>query len=93
MLDAATLESATKELPRATVAADALGIVELLVASGLSASNSAARRTIGEGGAYVNNVKITDPDAVIPGSELLAEKYLLMRRGKRTLAMVEVANG
>ncbi|WP_026554141.1 tyrosine--tRNA ligase [Arthrobacter sp. 35W] len=93
VLDAATLESATKELPRATVAADALGIVELLVASGLSASNSAARRTIGEGGAYVNNVKITDPDAVIAGSELLAEKYLLMRRGKRTLAMVEVANG
>ncbi|WP_104091315.1 tyrosine--tRNA ligase [Arthrobacter sp. GMC3] len=90
-LDLATLESATRELPRASAPADGLGIVELLVASGLSASNSAARRTVGEGGAYVNNVKVTDPDAVLTSADALHAKYLLVRRGKRTLAMVELA--
>ncbi|MBG0739388.1 tyrosine--tRNA ligase [Paeniglutamicibacter antarcticus] len=89
-LDMATLIAATKELPRGTVESDGLGIINLLVLSGLSASNSAARRTVAEGGAYVNNTKITDPDAVIPSEDLLHGRYLLMRRGKRTLAVVEV---
>jgi len=89
-LDMETLEAATRELPKAVVDVSGLGIIELLVASGLSASNSAARRTVGEGGAYVNNVKITDPDAVIAHADALQGKYLLVRRGKRTMAMVEV---
>lgn len=89
-LDADTLASATAELPKATVDAGSLGIIELFVASGLSASNSAARRTVGEGGAYVNNIKITDPDHVVEPAQLLHHKYLLLRRGKRTLAMVEI---
>jgi tyrosyl-tRNA synthetase len=92
-LDAATLESATRELPRARVTHQGLGIVDLLVASGLAASNSAARRTIAEGGAYVNNVKISDPDAIIAGSELLHGRFLLLRRGKRTLAVADVQQG
>ena len=53
--------------------------------------NSEARRTVGEGGAYVNNAKVTDLDAVLGASEALHGKYLLVRRGKRTLAMVELA--
>ncbi len=89
-LDAATLAAATKELPQASVDGEGLGIINLLVASGLAASNSAARRTVSEGGAYVNNTKITDPDAVIADTELLHGSYLLLRRGKRTLAMVQV---
>lgn len=90
-LDLATLESATRELPRSSAPAAGVGIVELLVVSGLSASNSAARRTVGEGGAYVNNVKVTDPDAVLVSADALHGKYLLVRRGKRTLSMVELA--
>ncbi|MCW2133510.1 tyrosine--tRNA ligase [Arthrobacter sp. VKM Ac-2550] len=89
-LDEATLVSATSQLPSATVDRGSLNIIGLLVASGLVPSNSGARRTVAEGGAYVNNEKITDPDAVIDVAELLHGKYLLMRRGKRTLAMVEV---
>ena len=91
VLDEATLKAATSELPSATVDAGALGIIELLVASGLSESKSAARRTVGEGGAYVNNAKVSDPDAVIAASELLHGRYLLLRRGKKNLATVEVA--
>jgi tyrosyl-tRNA synthetase len=90
-LDAGILASATQELPRAVVSTDGLGIIDLLVASGLASSNSAARRTVGEGGAYVNNVKVTDPDEVVPAGRLLHGRYLLLRRGKRNLAMVEVA--
>ncbi len=89
-LDMAILESATRELPRSSAPAAGLSIVELLVASGLSKSNSEARRTVGEGGAYVNNTKVTDPDAVLSAVDALHGKYLLVRRGKRTLSMVEL---
>ncbi|HKU29434.1 MAG TPA: tyrosine--tRNA ligase [Arthrobacter sp.] len=92
VLDEMTLASATAELPSASVGTDGLGIVDLLVASGLSDSKSAARRTVGEGGAYVNNNKVTDPDAVVDKAELLHGKYLLLRRGKKNLATVEVLN-
>ncbi|MDI3279591.1 tyrosine--tRNA ligase, partial [Arthrobacter sp. AL08] len=57
---------------------------------GLSESKSAARRTVGEGGAYVNNEKVSDPEAVISEAELLHGQYLLLRRGKKNLATVEV---
>ncbi|MCU6479507.1 tyrosyl-tRNA synthetase [Arthrobacter silviterrae] len=89
-LDEATLESATRELPRTSAPASGVGIVELLVAAGLSKSNSDARRTVGEGGAYVNNTKVADLDAVLGAGDALHGKYLLVRRGKRTLAMVEL---
>jgi tyrosyl-tRNA synthetase len=89
-LDKATLQAATSELPSATVQVDGMGIIDLLVASGLSESKSAARRTVGEGGAYVNNEKVSDPEAVISESELLHGQYLLLRRGKKNLATVEV---
>jgi len=77
-LDEATLVSATSQLPSATVERGSLNIIGLLVASGLVPSNSGARRTVAEGGAYVNNEKITDPDAVIDATKLLHGKYLLM---------------
>ncbi len=89
-LDEPTLTAATAELPAVTLPAGTPTIVELLTASGLSASNSAARRTVSEGGAYVNNVKVTDPEAAIGTEALLHGRYALVRRGKRTLAMVEV---
>ncbi|WP_343320027.1 tyrosine--tRNA ligase [Arthrobacter sp. TMP15] len=91
-LDEGTLASATSELPRTSAPYDGLNIIELLVASGLSNSNSAARRTVSEGGAYVNNVKISDPDTILGAADALHGKYLLVRRGKRTLSMVELAN-
>ena len=90
VLDEATLKAATSELPSATVDAGGLGIIELLVATGLSESKSAARRTVGEGGAYVYNAKVADPDAVIEPGQLLHGRYLLLRRGKKNLATVEV---
>ena len=51
------------------------------VASGLSASNSAARRTVGEGGAYVNNTKIETEDWAPADADLLHGRWLVVRRG------------
>jgi tyrosyl-tRNA synthetase len=89
-----TLAASLAELPRATLALapdEALpGVVDLLAGSGLLPSKSAARRAIAEGGAYVNNHRVTD-EAHVPGeSDLLAGRWLVLRRGKRHLAAVDV---
>ncbi len=53
------------------------------------ASKAAARRAIAEGGASVNNVKVSDDAAVLTESDLLHGRWALLRRGKRTLAVVD----
>ena len=62
---------------------------DLLAAAGL-ASRSAARRTMKEGGAYLNNAKVADEDAVPAQADLLHGRWLVLRRGKRNLAAVEL---
>ncbi|MGA5005458.1 tyrosine--tRNA ligase [Streptomyces koyangensis] len=89
-LDAATLEAALHELPH--VRADGFApVVDLLAETGLVASKSAARRTVKEGGAYVNNVKVTAEDAVPGPEDLLHGRWLVVRRGKKNLAAVEIS--
>ena len=91
-LDDATLEAAFADLPRAPLPeVDAMpSVIDLLVASGLSDSRGQARRVLGEGGAYVNNERVTDPNAVPARDDLLAGRWLLLRRGKRNLAVAEL---
>ena len=65
-------------------------VVRLLVQSGLARSNGEARRTISEGGAYLDDMRITDPE-FIPGiDDLLDGTWLVLRRGKKNFAVVEV---
>ncbi len=91
-LDPATLEAAFADLPRADIggANGIPSVLDLLVASGLSESRGQARRVVGDGGAYVNNRRVADPAAVPDRSDLLAGRWLLLRRGKRNLAVAEV---
>ncbi|MDO5744809.1 MAG: tyrosine--tRNA ligase [Micrococcaceae bacterium] len=89
-MDEATLRAATQELESTTVTDESLDVVSILMASGLSESKSAARRTVSEGGAYINNVKYSDLGAVVSKDDLLHGRYLLVRRGKKNLAVVEV---
>jgi tyrosyl-tRNA synthetase len=91
-LDEATLRAALNELPRAEVTGPA-PVADLLTETGLAPSKSAARRTIKEGGAYVNNVKVVGEDAVPSTSDLLHGRWLVLRRGKRNLAAVEIVPG
>lgn len=66
-------------------------IVSLLVDTGLSESNKAARRAIGEGGAYVNNTKITDAEWQPADADLLHGRWLVVRRGKKSFAGARLA--
>ncbi|MGW1882057.1 tyrosine--tRNA ligase [Streptomyces sp. NPDC001970] len=91
-LDEPTLRAALAELPHARVSGLA-PVVDLFAEVGLVASKSAARRTVKEGGAYVNNMKITAEDAVPAPEDLLHGRWLVLRRGKKNLAAVEVAGG
>jgi tyrosyl-tRNA synthetase len=65
-------------------------VANLMVAAGIFPTVSAARRTIAEGGAYLNNRKVTDEKAVPGADDLLHGRYLILRRGKRTVGAVEV---
>ncbi|GLX09071.1 tyrosine--tRNA ligase [Microbispora sp. NBRC 16548] len=90
-LDARTLESALAEVPKAVLPALGAPYVELLAQSGLVESKSAARRAVKEGGAYLNNTKITDEEYVPSADDLLHGRFLVLRRGKKTVGGVEVA--
>jgi tyrosyl-tRNA synthetase len=90
-LDPATLDAAMAEAPTGTASlADAPTIVDLLVSAGLADSRGAARRTVQEGGAYVNNAKVAEEDWRPARDDLLHGKWLVLRRGKRNTAGVEV---
>jgi tyrosyl-tRNA synthetase len=89
-LDSDTLRDAVVELPSARLPRGPHPVIDLLVATGLSTSRSAARRTLQEGGAYVNNVKVVGGDAAsIDVPDLLHDRWLVLRRGRRALAAVE----
>ena len=88
-LDARTLDAALAEVPH-TDSGGADTIVDLLVATGLTESKGAARRAVKEGGAYVNNVKVTDEDWVPAAGDVLDGGWLVVRRGKRNLAGVRL---
>lgn len=87
-LDEATLAAAVAELPTAAGRAGD-PVVDVLAASGIVASKAAARRAIGEGGASVNNVRVEAEDAVLRPEDLLHGRWAVLRRGKRTLAVVD----
>ena len=89
-LSAATLAAALAEAGVAGVEGDTWSVVDLFVASGLAASRGEARRTVTEGGAYVNNVRIEDPEAELSKGDLVAGEWLVLRRGKKRFAGVRV---
>ena len=91
-LDLKTLDSALSQLPKTTIKkGDPYpSWVDLLAATGVVDSKSAARRIVKEGGGYLNNKKVENEDFTPSKNDLLHGKYLLLRKGKRDLAAVEV---
>ncbi|HTV99825.1 MAG TPA: tyrosine--tRNA ligase [Streptosporangiaceae bacterium] len=94
-LDERTMGAALAEIP--SVALDPgqplPAVADLMAGAGIVPSKSAARRAIAEGGAYLNNDKVTDQDAVPQPGDLLHGRFLVLRRGKRTVAGAEVRVG
>ncbi|WP_028659546.1 tyrosine--tRNA ligase [Nocardioides insulae] len=91
-LSVSTLAAALREAGAITVEAGSglPPVVDLFVESGLVASRNEARRTIKEGGAYLNNVRVEDPEAQVSDADLIGGSWLLLRRGKKRFAGVEV---
>ncbi|SDD04689.1 tyrosyl-tRNA synthetase [Geodermatophilus telluris] len=90
-LGADTLGAALREAGSVTVDGGTPSVAQLLQQTGLASSLSDARRTVKEGGAYLNNERVTDADAV-PGEEAwLPGGWLVLRRGKRAVAGVQRA--
>ena len=91
-LDEKTLASALSELPRVEISSkeEIPTWVDLLASAGVVDSKSAARRIVKEGGAYLNNEKISGEDFRLEKSHFLCGKYAVLRKGKRDLAAVEL---
>lgn len=90
-LDEKTLAGALSETTIAEIGADdPRTIVDLLVATGLVESKKAARRAVNEGGAYVNNQRITSDEWQPTNEDLLHGHWLVLRRGKKNFAGVRI---
>jgi tyrosyl-tRNA synthetase len=91
-LSPGTLGAALREAGSTTVDGDEPmpSIVDLLVATDLAKSKGEARRTVSEGGAYLNNVRVEDPAHVPDQDDLIGGTWLVLRRGKKNFAGVEV---
>jgi tyrosyl-tRNA synthetase len=83
-LAAALLEAGAVEVPPGTNLTDAL------LAAGLVDSKSAARRAVADGGVYVNNERVSDPEQVLAGEALLHDRWVVLRRGKRAVSGVQI---
>ena len=90
-LQAALTEASLGEVQISEVIDEKLpALDELLVRCGLAQSKKAARRTIAEGGAYVNNIRIEHEDFQVPVSDLLYGRWVVLRRGRKAFAGVVV---
>ena len=84
-------EVPTKDIERAKLESAGLPIVDALVASGLAPSKGQGRKDVEGGGIYLNNVRVGEVARAVPTSDLLFGKYLLLRKGKRTYAVLRIA--
>jgi tyrosyl-tRNA synthetase len=88
-LDQETLLSAIAELPRVEIdGSSSLSWIDLMAASPLLGSKSAARSIVNEGGAFLNNQKVSDEGTVLESSDFLHGQVALLRKGKRDLLAV-----
>jgi tyrosyl-tRNA synthetase len=89
-LSPATLGAALREAGSTNVSGELPSYVDLMVETGLAKSRGDARRTIADGGAYLNNERVEDAELVPSASDLVGGSWLVLRRGKKTFAGVEV---
>jgi len=90
-LDEATLAAALTEAPHAEIGGLGPTVPDLMAAAGIVRSKSEARRAVEGGGAYLNNVKVTDLDLAPAESDLLHGKFLVLRSGKRRVGGIMVS--
>ncbi len=67
-----------------------LTLVDLLHETGLEPSRSRARATVLGGGAYVNNRREVELDRALGADDLVAGRYVVLRKGKKDYHLVRV---
>ncbi|HWD23865.1 MAG TPA: S4 domain-containing protein, partial [Acidimicrobiales bacterium] len=75
-------------IPRAALDGNGTEVADLLVQTGLVTSRGNARKTIEQGGAYVNNRRVQGDDAKVAATDLISDRYVVLRRGKREFHLV-----
>jgi tyrosyl-tRNA synthetase len=83
-------EVPTKDLEKAKLDGAGTPLTELLVHAGLAPSKGQARKDIEGGGIYLNNVRVAEVSRAATASDLLFGRYILLRKGKRTYAVVNM---
>ena len=83
-------EVPTKEFEKAKLEGAGTALTEALVAAGLAQSKGQARKDIEAGGVYLNNVRATDVARAVVSNDLLFGRYVLLRKGKRSYAVLDV---
>ena len=81
----------TTDLGRSEIEGDGLSVADLLARTGLESSRGAARRTLGQGGGYLNNRKVDGPDATLTSTDLLHGRYAILRKGKQHQHLLRVS--
>jgi tyrosyl-tRNA synthetase len=97
-LDEATLLDVFDDAPSSALARDALGssesagrnVLDVLTAAGLATSKSQARRSVEGGGIYVNNVRVENPERTLSEGDLLAGRYVILRKGRKDFHLLRV---
>ena len=82
----------SKELPRQQLAGAGLAVADALLEAGLAKSKAESRRYIAQGGAYVNNRRLSDPNARLGPADLASESIIVLRTGKKNYALLRFTN-
>jgi tyrosyl-tRNA synthetase len=78
----------SETLPRSRLEADGVSLIDALVEAGLAKSKSEARRTIEQGGAYVNNRRVDGIERILTANDLASETVMVLRSGRRKYALL-----
>jgi tyrosyl-tRNA synthetase len=91
MLLAVTADAPTTHVPRSDLLSGGLTLIDALERTGLVTSRADGRRTIDQGGAYVNNVRQTDSTRILGPDDLLHDRYVVLRKGRRDVHILQTA--
>jgi tyrosyl-tRNA synthetase len=91
MLLAVTADAPTTHVARADLVSGGLTLVDALERTGLVSSRADGRRTIDQGGAYVNNVRQSDASRTLGRDDLLHDRYVVLRKGRRDVHILQTA--
>jgi tyrosyl-tRNA synthetase len=83
-------EVPSSEMARQPISEGSVAVLDLLVSSGIAKSKGEARRSVSEGGIYLNNQRVSDPAQAVAPGDILDGRFLVLRKGKKTYHLIKV---